>query len=164
MTAACDEILGVLDALGIRARVLEHEPVRTMADSLRVPGYRREEAVFPKNIFLSNRQGTAHYLHLMQPDAEFRTSQVSRALGVSRLSFAPPERVAELLNTHPGAVSPLGLWFDRETRVRLVMQRALSDARAFAFHPCDDERTVVMTASDFFDVFLPAARHAPCFI
>ena len=49
-----------------------------------------------KNLFLCNRQKTEFYLLAMPGDKLFQTKELSRQLGTARLSFAPPERMAEL--------------------------------------------------------------------
>ena len=56
-----------------------------------------------KNLFLTNRQGNAFYLLMPGVKKRFRPAKVSRLLGVSRLSFASPEKLLEKLGSLPGA-------------------------------------------------------------
>ena len=44
-----------------------------------------------KNLFLCNRQETEFYLYVTRDNKRFKTKIFSKALGVSRLSFAPEE-------------------------------------------------------------------------
>ena len=50
-----------------------------------------------KNLFLCNRQQTAFYLLTMPGDKPFHTKDLSAQIGSSRLSFAPPEKMEEIL-------------------------------------------------------------------
>ena len=131
-----------------------------MADCLALP-YATPEVTFCKNILLCNRQQTAFFLYVTLPDKVFRTADTSRALGVSRLSFAPEECLPALLETQSGSLSPLGLWFEREGRITLVFDREVRREGKIAFHPCDNRQTIALSTADFFGRFLPAVGHAP---
>lgn len=158
-----EEILAALQGLSIPYTLTEHPPVHTIDDCFQVqalPG----GAQIPKNAFLCNRQGTAYYLMLLEPYAAFRTNVVSKALGVSRLSFAPEEALHEMLHLSPGAVTPLALYFDKEARVRLIVDARLKAHEYLAFHPMENTATVILPMRAFFEVFLPAVRHEPTFV
>ena len=83
-----------LNRLGIPCERHEHHRVHTIAECLALP-YAEPDVTFCKNILLCNRQGTEYWLYVTLPDKPFRTADVSRALGVSRLSFAPAEKLPE---------------------------------------------------------------------
>ena len=65
-----------------------------------------------KNLFLCNRQKTDFYLLTMPEDKPFHTKDLSAQIGSSRLSFAPPELMEELIRCTPGSASVLGLAYD----------------------------------------------------
>jgi Ala-tRNA(Pro) deacylase len=103
-----------------------------------------------KNLFLTNKRGSEFRLLLMHPDKPFRTSEVSKALGVTRMSFASNEQLKEVLGLEPGCVSVMGL-------VNECAKRAYVDGRLFiaidgdilkwdriCVHPNTDEATLVM--------------------
>ena len=92
------------------------------------------------------------------------TREVSKTLGVSRLSFGDADALARLLHTHPGAVSPLGLLFPESAGVRLLCDEDLRPLPALAFHPLTNEASLTMSTADFFGKFLPAARHDVAFL
>lgn len=148
-----------LDALGIPYDAITHEAVRTIEDC--AAGDARLGAVTAKNYFLTTKNQKNFYLCLVRPDARFRTSDISRQAGSSRLSFGTEEQMQALLRVHPGAVSPMGLIFDTEDRVRLLVDEALLRVNRIAFHPCDNTQTLAMSAADFFHGFLPAVGHIP---
>lgn len=152
-----------LREMGIPFAYYEHAPARTMADCLALP-WAGPEVTFCKNILLCNRQQTAFYLYVTLPDKVFRTSEVSHALGSSRLSFAPAECLMELLALESGSLSPLGLWFDGEKRVQPVFDRAVRREGKIAFHPCDNTATCVFDQAVFWEQVVPALGHDPVWL
>ena len=108
------------------------------------------------------KNGKHFYLCITRPDARFRTADISKQAGSSRLSFAPEEKLYELLRCHGGSASPLGLMFTDQ--VALLADRALLDVPTLAFHPCDNAFTVAMSNRDFFEVFLPDIGVEPMYV
>ena len=157
-------VLKTLEQLNIHHTVISHAPVYTIADCLAIPGLSGEGVLMPRNVFLCNRQKTSFYLMLMQPEMPFRTAVVSKQLGVSRLSFAPEDLLPEYLGLEAGAVSPLGLLFDTEKRVQLVIDRALADLDELVFHPCVNTASVRIPTKDFQKIFLPHTGHVPAWV
>ena len=153
-------VLARLDALGIQYRMERHEPAFTMEDCAEVD--RRMGALTVKNIFLTTKNGKKFYLCITRPDARFRTADISKQAGSSRLSFAPEDKLFELLRCHGGSASPLGLMFTDQ--VKLLVDRALLDVPTLAFHPCDNAFTVAMSNRDFYEVFLAGVGAEPMFV
>lgn len=120
--------------------------------------------VMPKNLFLTPRNHASHHLLIARAEAPFRTSRISRQLGVSRLSFATAEELMEMLRTLPGAISPMGLLFDREKKVRLAIDRALRGEERLLFHPCVNTATLAISGADFFGRLLPALGHEAVYV
>ena len=149
-----------LEELAVPFEWHEHAAANTMADCLALP-YATPDVTFCKNILLCNRQKTDYYLYITLPDKPFRTADVSKALGVSRLSFAPAESLPEMLGLESGSLSPLALWFDPEQRIRLALDRGIRREGRIAFHPCDSSATVIFTQQTFFDRVLPTLAHNP---
>ncbi len=162
INASEQAVLTALDTLGVAYRRVAHAPAMTMDD---LAGIDRLIGVpHAKNLFLCNRQQTAFYLLLLPGDKNFRTAVLSRQLGVARLSFAGPEPLAALLGTQPGAVSPLGLLFDRQQQVRLLIDRDLAGQEAFCFHPCSNAASLIVASKDFLGPFLRLTGHAPTWV
>ncbi|NLD51351.1 MAG: prolyl-tRNA synthetase associated domain-containing protein [Clostridiales bacterium] len=159
-----DEVLQHLQQLSIPYILYRHEPMLTIEACQHIEGVDWQQAAMCKNVFLCNRQQTAFYLMLLQHDRPFRTAVVSKLLGVSRLSFAPEDRLPQMLGLLPGAVSPLGLIFDTANQVRLVVDDVITQPQRLLFHPCVNHLTVELQTDDFFQRFLPATGHAPTMI
>ena len=142
-----------LDALQVPYQRIDHETLMTIEACKDVD--KVLDAVICKNLFLCNRQQTAFYLLTMPGDKPFHTKDLSAQIGSSRLSFAPPEKMEELLITHPGSAAVMGLLFDTEHRVQLVMDRDVYDAEYFCCHPCDNHGSLKIKTSDLLTKFLP---------
>lgn len=159
MNEASEIILARLKEMGIPFERLTHEGVHTIEDC--APIEAALDAVVVKNYFLTTKNQKRFFLCLVRPNARFRTADISRQAGSSRLSFGSEEALQSLLRTFPGAVSPLGLLFDEAGAVELLVDGALWQTRRIAFHPCDNRQTIALSTADFFGRFLPAVGHAP---
>ena len=147
----------LLDRLGIPYQRVEHSIANTMADCAAISdalGIR-----ICKNLFLCNRQKTDFYLLTMPEDKPFHTKDLSHQIGSSRLSFAPPEAMEELLGCTPGSASVLGLMNDRSHKVRLLMDREVYEAEWFGCHPCKNDGSLRIRTGDLLNVFLPHTGH-----
>ena len=117
-----------------------------------------------KNLFLCNRQQTNFYLLIMPGDKPFKTKELSKQMGVSRLSFANEDFMARFLDIHPGSVSVLGLMNDRERRVQLVIDEDVLKEEYFGCHPCENTSSIRFFTKDLTDVILPALNIKPVIV
>jgi len=157
-----EAVYALLERLNIPFLRADHGPAHTMEDCLAIQ--KALGAPIPKNLWLCNRQMTEFYLMVMPGDKPFKTKDVTKPLGCSRLSFAPDESMREVLRLRPGAVSPLGLLFDEGRRVRLILDEDLRAWEAAGFHPCRNTSTVRLTMADFLGKVLPALGREPACI
>ena len=147
----------LLDELQIPYWRLDHDATATI-DACHDVDVRLDIEIC-KNLFLCNRQKTAFYLLTMPGGKPFQTKVLSAQLGTTRLSFAPPELMGSMLRCTPGSASVLGLAYDTERRVRLVMDRAVHDAAWFGCHPCKNDASLRLRTEDLLHVFLPHTGH-----
>lgn len=117
-----------------------------------------------KNLFLCNRQQTNFYLLMMPGNKPFRTRALSRQLGIARLSFASATQMEARLHLKPGAVSVLGLQYDIEHAVQLVIDHELLEQPYISCHPCDSRSTLRLATVDFQTYLLPALGHSPTLV
>ena len=152
-----DRILEELARLNIAYDLISHPPAHTMEECMEP--MRLLGGVMPKNLFLRPRRQEEFYLCVTRPDAAFRTSQVSRQAGASRLGFASEEELLRILLTRSGSTSPLALVFEEAKDVRLLMDEQLKEEPRLIFHPCDNSYSLAVSGADFFEKFLPATGH-----
>ena len=115
--------------------------------------------VICKNLFLCNRQKTKFYLLMMPGDKRFRTKELSKQIGSSRLSFAEPEDMLKYLDIEPGAVSIMGLMNDKGKNVQLLIDEDVLKGKEIGCHPCVCTSSLKMKTADVIDKFLPATGH-----
>lgn len=146
-----------LDGLGVGYKTLCHPAAFTMEECEAV----REKAGAPvfKNLFLTNKQQTDFYLLMMPADKPFKTKYLSSQLGCARLSFASAEHMDRYLRIHPGAVSPMGLIYDRDHHVRLIIDSDLKGIVTYACHPCVNTSSLVLSLDSLLQKILPATGH-----
>ena len=157
-------IYALLQRLKIPFRKAEHPAASSMEDLSAVEAQLRQPGAaqaFCKNLFLCNRQKTVFYLLLIREDKRFKTSVVSKLIGASRLSFGEEDKLYALLGVHPGAITPLGLVFDAEHQVRLLMDRDLLSLEEIYVHPCVNTATVALRTRDLMEVYFPFTGHTP---
>ncbi len=152
----------LLDSLGIEYMRCDHDA----ANSIEVCLERTKvlDTRICKNLFLSNRQETAFYLLCMPADKQFKTSVVSSQLGVARLHFAHEKYMTQLLNLQPGSVSVMGLMYDRENKVRLLVDKDILRQEFFACHPCINTSSLKFKTSELLEKVFPALHHEPTFV
>ncbi len=151
-----------LDKLGVEYEYFEHSAVETMEDCKEVA--KTTKADFCKNLFLQNRQGTEYFLLLIDQDKKFRTAEVSKLIGRARLSFGSKERLYEYLGVAPGAITPLGLIFDKEQKVTVLIDKALIKMDKLSVHPLVNDATVTLRTADVTETLMKATGHTPIFI
>lgn len=148
------ETYDFLDSLGVEYDRIDHEAAFTMEvceEIDKVLGGRT-----CKNLFLCNRQKTAFYLLLMPGDKPFKTKDLSQQIGSSRLSFAGEDDMNKILNLTPGSVTILGLMYDKEKKVRLLVDEEVLNDEYFGCHPCINTSSIKMKTSDVFTKVIPA--------
>lgn len=154
------QVLDFLKSHDIPFEYTTHAKVETMDDcaALGLP------APHCKNLFLCNRAGTQYHLLLIRADKPFVTREVSKTLGVSRLSFGKDDALDLMLHTHPGCVSPMGLIFPESADIHLIIDEDLLSLPSIAFHPLTDEASLWMDTEVFLKKFLPLTGKTPDFI
>lgn len=141
---------------------LDHPEVHTMEDCHAVDEAMGTEMC--KNLFLCNSQKTKFYLLLLRGEKSFKTKDISKQLGVARLSFGDAEHMQAILHIAPGAVSPMGLVFPSAREVTLLMDSELKGMEAICCHPCVNTASIRLSMADFMGKFLPATGHAVTYV
>ena len=67
------------------------------------------------------------------------------------LNFTNPRRAC--------SASILGLMYDTDCQVQLLMERSVHDGAFFGCHPCENTASLRLRTEDLLQVFLPRVRH-----
>lgn len=141
-----EETLALLGELGITYKRYEHPCALTMNDCENIGA--DIGATHFKNLFLTNRQQTDFYMLLIAPEKKFRTAEVSKQLGVSRLSFGTDALLFEKLGLLPGSVTPMALARQGAGDVTLLIDRDILAMDTVCVHPCVSTASLAMTVRD----------------
>ena len=148
-----------LEALQIPFCRVDNDPAITMDDCVAIE--EKLQTPIVKTLFLCNRQQTDFYLFVTTANKPFKTKFFSKALEISRVSFATPEQLLSMLGTNVGATSVLSLLHDPDHRVHLSFDR---DALRSEWYGCTDTTTtdyMKLPTKALFDLFLPHTGHKP---
>ena len=152
----------LLDKLGVAYQRVDHEAAMTMEACLAVD--EALGATMCKNLMLCNRQCTVFYLLLTPGGKVFKTSELSKKIGSSRLSFAKPEPMEEFLDITPGSLSVLGLMNDKENRVNLLIDEDVLKGEYIGMHPCINTSSLRIKTADLMEKLIPAMGHTPILV
>ncbi len=152
----------LLDSLQVAYKRIDHEPAMTMEVCAKID--ETLGCMICKNLFLCNRQETQFYLLMMPADKKFKTKDLSKQLGVARLSFANEDYMEQFLNITPGSVSVMGLMNDVENKVQLVIDKPVLEAENLGCHPCINTSSIRFSIENLKSKVLPALKHEPIIV
>ena len=149
----------LLEKLEIPFAHVDHPAAATMEDLAEADEVLG--AAVCKNLLLCNRQCTDFYLLLLPGDKVFKTKELSKQIGSSRLSFAAGEYMEEFLDITPGSLSVMGLMNDRDMRVQLLIDADVLNGEWIGLHPCINTSSLRLRKDDLVGKVIPALGHAP---
>lgn len=141
---------------GIVFKTFHHEPVLTCEEGKKIA--QASGAHCCKSLLLRNKK--RFFLFVIPPDDRFSAKEASVFLGCGHLSFATEEELAELLGTFRGAVSLLGLIFDKEHRVELILDEQILNYDFINCHPCANDQSWKISLKGITDQLLPSLGYS----
>ena len=153
-----DDLFAALDALGIAYSTVDHPPLFTVDESravvAQIPGGHT------KNLFLRDKKG-APFLVVALEDTAIELKSLHRLFGASgRFSFGSAELMRELLGVEPGSVTPFAVINDKDRRVTVILDAALTAHDVLHFHPLVNTGTTTISRAGLI-AFLEATGHKP---
>ncbi len=145
-----------LDSLGVEYQRVDHEVVMTIEACEEID--RALNIEICKNLFLCNRQKTDFYLLLIPGHKAVQVKELSPQVPCSRLSFGSGEHMEEYLNVTPGSATVMGLLFDPEQKVQLLIDEEIFEQEDFGCHPCINTSSIKMKTTDLLEKVLPALK------
>jgi len=146
-----------LNQHGIAYERFDHQAVFTVEESRRLlptmPG------ADTKNLFLRDKKGKRHLLVIVPHAKAVDLKELAKVIGVNRLSFGSPERLAKYLGINPGSVSLLALLNDSVKKVEVYLDGVLDRAHALRCHPLINTSTLVISRPGI-DLFLKGTGHS----
>lgn len=155
-------VYNTLEKLEIPFERVDTDEAITMDDCVEI-GEKLSTGIV-KTLFLCNRQKTNFYLFVTTDNKPFVTKDFSRALDISRVSFASPEMLFDMLGTKVGSATVLSSVFDKDTKVKIVFDKEVVSCECYG---CSDGTTtgyMKLKTDDLINKYLPFSNHIPAFI
>ena len=164
------KIYETLASLQVPFSRVDNDPSHTMEDAVAINASLGGHMA--KNVLLTNRQGTRYWLLVMSADKSFITRDFCAAMGgIPRVSFAPAEKLQQLLGVEYGAANILCTLMPPAapdpaagTPYTLVIDREVTGSDSFM---CPDGTTtshLKIATADLLGSILPATGFQPLFI
>jgi len=153
-------LYALLDKLGIAHHTEEHPAVFTVEEGAGVKA--RLPGGHSKNLFLKDKAGD-YVLVSALGGTLIKLNHLHKRIGTKRLSFGKPDALLDLLGVVPGSVTVFSVMNDTDTKVRLILDKALFDHEAVWFHPMRNTASTRVAPQDLVE-FAKATGHAPTLI
>lgn len=161
-TSLQERVYEVLEELMIPFERVDTDEAITMSDCAAIDEKLKMHMV--KTLFLSNRKRTQFYLFITKGVKAFCSKEFSRALGTTRVSFAPAKDMERMLGTKIGAATIFSSLLDVHHDVQVVLD---SDVLSEEWYGCSDGTTTSfmrVRTSDIVQKFLPYTKHTAAVI
>ena len=138
------DLYKILNKLNIDYKEIEHETVYTIEQAQNIKC--SICGVGCKTLFLTDKKGK-YFLLMLNENKRANIKELTKILKVSKLSFASSEELKNILNLEQGSVSPLGIIYDSENLVTLIIDKDLKDKKILV-HPNTNTKTVSIDYND----------------
>lgn len=102
-----------------------------------------------KNLFLHTHNRKEYFLYVLPENKRFNEKSFRQTVKTSRLSFASPDELNQILGVAPGMVSPFNLLNDRYHQVSLIVdQEVLKMNKLIGVHLNTNTQTVILKTAD----------------
>ena len=98
-----------------------------------------------KNLFLKDKKNS-YYLVVLEEDKKADFKKLKKITG-KNLFFANPEELKQILNLEQGSVTPMGLMFDKEAKVTVILDEELKGQHVLV-HPNVNNKTISLSTDD----------------
>ena len=158
MAVTPQELLNLLDELGIETKTYEHEAVFTVEESAKIK--QNIPGGHTKNLFLKDKKGN-FFLIVAEGTAQIKLNSVHGQIGArGRVSFGNAEVLMELLGVKPGSVTAFAPVNDHENHVKVIIDAPLLRYDQINCHPLTNEMTTTISKPDLLK-FLEHVNHTP---
>lgn len=150
-------VYDTLDKLKIQFERVDTDEAITMEDCAAINKKLNMNMV--KILFLCNRQQTEFYLFITAGNKKFKSKDFSEALGISRVSFAPAEKMETMLGTKIGSATVFSSILDNENKINIVFDKEVISEK---WYGCSDGTTtgyMKLLTEDIYQTFIPFTKH-----
>lgn len=151
------ETYRVLEELNIPFSRVDTSDAITMEDCIEIDNKLNVKTV--KTLLLCNRQKTNFYMFITTANKMFSTKKFSEQLGISRVSFATEEMLAELLGTKIGATTIFSMLLDKEQKVNLIIDKDILTEEDYGCADGTYNCYMKLKMDDVINKIIPYSKH-----
>lgn len=152
MNKTAQEVEAYLQTQHIPFKAVDHLPITTCEEGLKIA--KAAGSACCKSLLLKNKK--QFFLFVLPGEERFNAKLAAAFLKSGHLSFASSEDLSRLMHTFPGAVSLLGLIFDKNKEVSLFIDSRILRAKHIDCHPCTNDRSLILSMKDVIEEYLPS--------
>jgi Ala-tRNA(Pro) deacylase len=153
-----DDLLAMLDRMGIAHRTIRHPAVFTVAESKELRG--TIAGAHTKNLFLKDKKGRLFLVTAVESTV-IDLKRLHETIGGSgRLSFGSAEQLMAHLGVEPGSVTAFAVVNDSAGAVTMILDERLMAHAEINAHPLVNTMTTGVSRQDLLR-FLAEVGHAP---
>ena len=147
----------MLDELDIVYETAEHPAAFTLDEMMEL-NLPHEESV-AKNLFIRNDKKQNYYLLTIAEGKKADLKRLREFLKERPLKFASEEELEQIMGLKKGSVTPFGILNDRESKVKVLIDRAYKD-EIIGVHPNDNTATVWLNTDDLMNIIISEGNEA----
>ena len=157
MPASDKNLFDQFSLLGIEVTTVTHTPMLTVEDGKEM--FADLPGGHCKSLFLKEKKGSL-WLVVMLNNIRLDINKLQKKLGSSRLSFAKPDLMKEILGVEPGSVTPFALLNKTASEIKVVLDKKMMEEELLNYHPLRNDATTTIKTSDLLK-FIHAMNHRP---
>lgn len=146
-----EDVLKKLDELKINYELMEHEAVYTIEEMENLNMPRIDEVI--KNLFVRDEKKQNYYLIIVSKNKSVNLKELRRKIECKPLTFAKEEDLYKYLGLTKGAVTPLGVFNDKDAFVHLIIDKDLFSYERIGIHPNENTATVWVKLDDIIKLY-----------
>ena len=145
------KLIEILKNAKYKIEVHQHDALFTVENSKKLRG--KIDGAHSKNLFLKNKKNEFFLLSCEEAD-KIDLKEISKSLGLGKISFAKREHLEQYLNIKPGSVSPFALLNDGDDFVDFYLEQTLHDSKFVNFHPLINTFTITIKTDRFIEFMI----------
>lgn len=138
----------ILKKYNIKYKKFEHKPLQTLEGNLKLV-----EGQQVKNLVLKNKKERNIYFVIIEESRHLDISKLEKEINEKRLSFLSEEKLPIYLGCKVSAVTPLGLVYDNDKKVKVLIDNTLDLNTTLGIHPFVNNITLNIYFKDLLNMF-----------
>lgn len=138
----------ILKKYNIDYKKFEHKALTTLEGNLNLV-----EGQQVKNLVLKNKKEKQVYFIIIEESKHLDISKLEEMINEKRLSFLSEDKLEKYLGCHVSAVTPLGLYYDKENKVKVIIDSSLNLDTTLGVHPFVNNITLNILFRDLLNMF-----------